>query len=205
MNYFAMSHATVELPNEELTPHLPQAYRWSVDAFHALQQGNFLPSDQRLELIAGELIHMAPIGSDHASKVKRLNYHLTAQIGGKIIVSVQDPVRLDEYSELQPDIALLRWRDDFYQHANPKAEDVLLIIEVADSSANYDRTVKIPLYARHNIPEVWLLDLIQKRLEAYQKPDETGEYSTIRFYRSGQVAPILLPDCSLALGEFFPS
>lgn len=179
------------------------SYRWSVAEFHKLAETGFFIEDDRIELIEGELIEMAPIGSDHSGRVNRLNHTFTAALSDKAIVAVQNPIVLDSNNEPQPDLALLRWRNDFYQAANPTAEDVLLVIEVADSSVRLDRDVKVPLYARFAIPEVWLLDLTKRRLEVYRQPVD-GEYSDIKHYREGRVTSNLLADAQIDLAEFFP-
>jgi Uma2 family endonuclease len=147
-------------------------YRLTADDYHRLATAGILGEDDRVELIEGELIEMAPIGSRHASKVKRLIALLSEALHGRAIVAAQDPVALGNFSEPQPDIAVLRPRDDYYEQAHPGPDDVLLLIEVADTSACYDREVKMPLYARHGIPEVWLLDLEKAWVEVYVEPSE---------------------------------
>jgi Uma2 family endonuclease len=107
---------------------------------------------------------------------------------------------LGEYSEPQPDIAVLRFREDYYEQAHPSPTDIYLVIEVADTTVRYDREVKIPLYAEHGIPEAWLLDLEQKRLEIYHDP-KAGEYQHVDFYRSGQVALQTFPSVAVDLRE----
>ena len=180
----------------------PRSYRWTVAEFHKLAETGIFTEDDRIELIEGELIEMAPIGSTHASLVKRLNHRFITLLGNKVIVSVQDPIALGEGSEPQPDIALLHWRNDFYEAANPGPEDVLLIIEVADTTADHDREIKVPLYARYGIPEVWIIDLQKPRVETYRKLVE-GEYSQIHHYREGQIAPELLPEAVIELKGLF--
>lgn len=180
----------------------PRPYRWSVAEYHNLAEKGIFAEDDRVELIDGEIIEMAPIGSDHAGNVKQLNHKLTVLLDQKALVSVQDPIIFGDHSEPEPDIALLHWREDFYKGSNPVPEDVFLIIEVADSSARYDREVKVPLYARHGIPEVWLLDLQQRRLEVYRSPVE-GEYSEIKHLRAGKIAPLALPEAVIDLAELF--
>ena len=179
----------------------PHAYRWSVREFHLLAEKGIFTEDDRIELIEGTLIDMAPIGSGHAGHVKQLNHLFSARLDD-VIIAVQDPVVLSDDSEPQPDIALLRWRDDYYKNANPTAGDVLLIIEVADSSADYDRSVKIPLYARHGIPEVWLIDLQKRRIEIYRNPSE-GEYGSITFCREGRIAAESIRDVFIDVAELF--
>lgn len=126
--------------------------------------------EARLELIEGGIYEMSPTGSPHAACVKYLSRLLHRLFADSALVSVQDPIRLDDFSEPQPDVALLRWRDDFYRGAHPTPADVLLVVEVADSTVAADRAVKVPLYARAGIPEVWLVNLPDGRVEIYSAP-----------------------------------
>jgi len=152
-----------------------------------------LHEDDRVELIEGELNPMPPINPEHAGKTKRLNRLLSSLMADQAIVSVQDPLVLGDRSELDPDLMLFRPREDLCETANPGPEDVLLLIEVADTSLDYDRGVKIPLYAASGIPEVWLLDLRRKQLEIHLDPGPSG-YRKILLPDSGQTAsPSLLP------------
>jgi Uma2 family endonuclease len=180
----------------------PHPYRWTVQEFHRLADNGLFNEDDRVELIEGEIIKMAPIGSGHAGRVKRLNHTLTVMLDGKAVISVQDPVVLGDYSEPQPDIAVLRWRDDFYIHANPQAEDILLIIEVADSTVRYDRTTKLPVYARYGIPEVWIVNLPQHRIEVYRELVD-GEYGETIHHRSGRISPQSLPEAVIDVAGLF--
>ena len=134
-------------------------HRVTVDDYYRMAAAGILTEDDRVELIEGEVIDMAPIGSRHGSAVKRLNAVLSAAVAHRAIVAVQDPLRLSDRSEPQPDLMLLEPREDFYRGAHPAAPDVLLLIEVADSSAGYDHQIKLPLYARHGVGEVWIVDL----------------------------------------------
>jgi Uma2 family endonuclease len=173
-----------------------------VEEYHKMGEAGIFHEDMRIELIEGELIDMAPIGSLHAATVNDLVAQLSHGVAGVAIVSVQNPIVLAPSAEPQPDIALLRSRQDSYRSALPGAADILLLIEVADSSASYDRQVKIPLYARHGIPEVWLVDLQQKRLQAYRNPDpETGEYRLLEQHRRGNVHPLMLPSAVIELSR----
>ncbi|MCE2487883.1 MAG: Uma2 family endonuclease [Desulfurellaceae bacterium] len=138
---------------------LPQ-HRLSADDYHKMGEAGIFDHADRVELIEGRLIDMAPIGSDHAGQ---LNAVLNRAFARLALVSPQNPIRLSEHSEPQPDFAILRLRADFYRTSHPQPSDVLLVIEVADTSIRHDREVKIPLYARHGIPEVWLLDLHNTR------------------------------------------
>ena len=183
--------------------HLIQRHRYSVAEYYRMAETGILKPDERVELIEGEIIDMAPIGTDHSSVVKRLNAIFTRKIGTKAIVSVQDPIRLTQNSEPQPDIALLRYREDFYRHAYPGPEDILLLIEVADSSLRFDQDIKLPLYARHGIPEVWIVDLDQQRLEVYRRPVEGKYLDKLCPERGEIIAPEGLAECGIEWAELF--
>lgn len=178
-------------------------HRWTVAEFHRMAEVGLLNEDSRVELIDGEIIEMAPIGSQHSGKANRFVYLFSKVFGKKAIIAAKNPVVLGGYGEPQPDMTILRWREDFYEQAHPHAEDVLLIIEISDSTLRYDRDVKVPLYAKNGIPEVWLLDLQQKQLEIYREP-LNGVYQQRDYRNTGQIAPILYPDAVINLTELFP-
>jgi Uma2 family endonuclease len=138
---------------------LPHKHRLTRDEYYRMAETGILAPDARVELVEGEIIDMAPIGSPHAARVSRLAKIFTLALAERAIVNVQNPLVLNEYSEPEPDITVLRYREDFYAGGHPRPEDVLLVIEVADTSLQYDRDVKLPLYAAHGIPEYWLVDL----------------------------------------------
>jgi Uma2 family endonuclease len=141
--------------------------------------------DDRVELIEGEIVEMNPIGSRHAACVGRLTESLGRLAGQQAIVWVQNPVQISDFSEPLPDVALLKRRSDFYSQANPQPQDVLLIIEVADSSVEYDRDIKIPLYAEAAIPEVRLVNLPKETIKIYARP--VGDaYREIQIIKRGE-------------------
>src|SRR5918912_896850 len=152
---------------------------FNVSEYYRMAEAGILTADDRVELIEGEIVQMSPIGSLHAACVRRLNQLLQRLLGHAAVISVQDPVRLSDFSEPEPDVALLKPRADFYAHQHPTPDDVLLIIEVADTTVLYDRNVKVPLYARAGIPEVWLVDLQQDLIEVYARPT-SGAYQVQR-------------------------
>jgi Uma2 family endonuclease len=164
-----MSHAATDLPRR---------HRLTVDDYYRMAEVGILAPEARVELIDGEIIDMAPPGSPHAGTVNYLTEVLMRAAEGRATVLVQNPVRLNEYSEPQPDLALLRRREDFYRERHPRADDVLLIVEVAASSLRFDRKTKLPLYARHGIPEMWLVDLGGRRLVRYRTPRD-GSYTLV--------------------------
>ena len=157
-------------------PVLPERRRFSVEEYHRLGQTGFLDENSHWELIAGDIIHMTPIGSPHGGRTKKLNALFTQAVGQQAIVAVQDPIVLDNRSEPEPDLALLKPRADFYIDAHPRPDDVLLLVEVADNSYHYDRHTKIPLYAQAAIPEVWIVAIEQRRVLRFAHP-EHGAYS----------------------------
>jgi Uma2 family endonuclease len=161
------------MPTDVITKKL-----FSVDEFERMAEAGILSEDCRYELIRGEVIEMPPPGSLHASRVKRLNRLFTSRLGESAIISVQDPVVLDRYSEPVPDLALLRSREDFYAVAHPSPEDVLLLVEVAESSLIWDRTTKAKLYAESGIVEYWLLDIRGDALIVHAQP-QNGVYRNI--------------------------
>lgn len=161
----------------------------SVAAYHRMGDAGILDENQHTELIDGRIIAMAPIGSEHADWVDRLTRYFIRSLADNYTVRTQNPIYLNENSEPEPDIALLRPRQQPYREAHPRPEDVLLVIEVADTTLKYDRDVKIPLYAKHAIPEVWLVDIAANRLEIYRQPVE-GEYRVHLKPRSREVVSL---------------
>ena len=184
-------------------PLLPQ-HRLSVDDYYKMGEAGIFGPHERVELIEGRLIDMAPIGSDHAGKVIRFTTLLSSVLAGRALISSQNPIRLSDHSEPQPDFAVLRPRSDFYEASHPEPQDVLLIIEVADTSIRYDQEIKLPLYARHGIPEVWLLDLRNAQLEVYRQPGADGYAEVLRPANDDEIAPVLLPAAKLSIAELWP-
>lgn len=178
---------------------------FTVDEYYRMAEAGILGKDDRVELIAGEIVKMSPIGSPHASCVKRLNRLFSVRLGDRVILSVQDPVRLSERTEPQPDIALLIPRADFYFQRHPQAEEVLLIIEVSDTTIEYDREVKIPLYAAAGIVEVWIVSLAEELIEIYRQPLVNGYAEVQQFRRGENVSPLSFSDVVLSVDEVLSS
>lgn len=176
-------------------------HRFTVADYHRMAEAGILPEDDRVELIDGEIMEMAPIGSRHAACVDRLAQLLFEQIRRRAVVRVQSPIGVSERSEPQPDLALLRQRADFYAQAHPGPEDVLLVVEVAETSADVDREVKVPLYARAGVPEVWLVDLAGEGIEVYRQPSPQGYQQVQRLRRGQSVASQVFPDLELSVGD----
>lgn len=184
----------------------PIAYhRITVDQYYRMAEVGLLAPDERVELIDGVIIDMAPIGSRHAGVLRRLNRLLTVAVRTRGILSSQLPVRLGRSSEPQPDLAILKPRDDFYDGAHPQPEDVLLLIEVSATSIRHDLRVKVPLYARHRIPEVWVVDLTGGLLYLHRRP-EAGTYAEQSSLADpGVLALAALPDVEVDLSGILRS
>lgn len=177
--------------------------KFTVQQYHKMIESGILTEDDRVQLIRGEIIEMSPIGTKHAACVKCLNKLLSSKLGDRVLIAIQDPVELDEHSEPQPDVALLKPRDDFYATAHPQPQDIFLLIEVADSTILYDREEKIPLYAQANITVVWLVDINAQIVEVYQQPTATG-YQYLQKFTGGETLSIPgFPDIKITVNEIF--
>ena len=180
-------------------------HRVTVDEYYRMSEVGLLAPDARTELIDGEVIDMAPIGSPHSGKLDRLNYLLLAVLGESARVRIQHPVRLDRHSEPQPDLAVVLPREDFYESRHPLPTDTLLIVEVSDSTLRLDLNVKVPLYARHQVPEVWVVDLEHNGIHFFRSP-QNGVYIDATFTdKPAVVALTALPGITVDLSEPFAS
>ena len=175
----------------------------TVDEYYRMGEVGLIAPDERVELIEGEIIDMAPIGSDHASFVIQLTNLLVNAVQDKGFVSVQNPIRLSNRSEPEPDFAILKPRADVYRKQLPTAADTLLLIEVSNTSERYDREIKIPLYAAHGIPEVWLISIEQKSLSIYRTPAGDRYQHEQTSSTPGLVALSALPEVSVDLSTLF--
>ena len=178
---------------------------FSVDEYHAMVDARVLTKYDRVELLDGEIIAKVPISSGHASCVMRLSRMLSEAVGKRAIVSVQGSVRLDEASEPEPDLMLLEWQDDFYAAAHPTPADVLLLIEVSDATVAFDKNVKLPLYARAGIPEVWIVNLPDRMIEAYSAPSGLEYTESRSIGMDGALGPACFEDVSLQVGAVIPA
>ena len=174
----------------------------TVTEYHRMGEVGILGDRDRVELIEGELVAMSPIGSYHHGTVISLTQGLVRAVGDRAMVSVQGPVRLDDFSEPEPDFALLKPRPDLYRDAHAQPSDVLLLIEVADTSLNYDRAVKRTLYARHGISELWIIDLNAGEIEVCRQPG-AGYAAITRVGRDGVLEPELLPGVRIQAATLF--
>ena len=162
-----------------------------------------LTREHRVELLDGEIVDMAPIGPEHNGGVDYLTAHYAPLLPSSAVLRVQGSICLDEHSRPQPDLALLRPRKDFYRANLPSPKDVLLLIEVCDSSRLDDRQRKIPLYAKAGIKEVWIVDLPDEILTVHREPKSGLYRATTQFLRGDRVAPLAFPRHFLNVGELF--
>ena len=171
---------------------------FTVDEYHQMAESGILTEDDRVELINGEIISMSPINSPHAGHVKRINALFTRLLGTQVIVSIQDPLAINDFSEPEPDVMLLKPQDSFYTDAHPQPSDVYLLVEVADSSIHIDREIKLPLYAQAQVTEVWIVNLTERQIEVYRSPS-AGSYQEKTIAKRGQhvTIPYFLHDIAL--------
>jgi Uma2 family endonuclease len=175
-------------------------HKLTVDDYYRMAETGVLKREDRVELIDGEIIDMAPIGSEHAWNTNKLNMVFARAVEGIAMLSVQTPLRLDSHNEPQPDLMLLRLRKDEYRKSHPTAADVLLLVEVSDTSLGYDRGAKLALYAKYKIPEVWIVNIPARSLEIYRQPTDTG-FDSKEDRKNGTVTPELLPGLTVNLDE----
>ncbi len=173
----------------------PTRYRFTVKDYHRMAEARVFAPDDRVELLDGEVYHVAPIGSRHAACVKRLAGVFHAAMRNRAIVSVQDPVQLDERDDPQPDLALLLPRPDYYSAHHPGPAEVLLAVEVGETTVEFDRSTKAPMYLRSGIPEVWVVDLPCQRTEVF-----TGSGVVVHGW-ADRVAPTAFPDLVVEVTE----
>jgi Uma2 family endonuclease len=172
---------------------------FTTDEYETMLVAGILSEDDRIELIEGEILQMSPIGGRHASGVRRVTA-LFSRLSGRAILSVQSPLRLNDLSEPQPDLALLRPRADFYLD-HPRPDDVLLVVEVSDASLAFDRRVKAPLYAMNGIAELWIVDLEGRAIEVYRCPSPRGYLEIRRYDRGSSLGVLAFPELELSVEE----
>jgi Uma2 family endonuclease len=176
-------------------------HRFTVDEFQRMGDAGIFDEDDRVELIRGQVVEMSPIGAAHAACVKQLLALFAPLVGGLATLSIHDPIVLGTHEQPQPDVALLRHRPDAYRTALPRSADVLLVIEVADTSLQRDRGDKLPLYAEASIPESWLVNLPGDHIELHRQPRD-GRYHEVRTAsRSETISPLAFPNLALRIDD----
>ncbi|HEV8637962.1 MAG TPA: Uma2 family endonuclease [Chloroflexota bacterium] len=179
----------------------PARHRFTVAEYRAMAEAGIFGEDDRVELIEGEIYDMPPIGPEHGFSTDELANGFKERLGNRVRVRTQSPLHLEDGSEPEPDVALLRPPASRYRGRHPTPADVLLLVEVSSSTLHFDRTHKLRLYARHGIPEVWIVDLIDGLIETYADPAD-GQYRHHHVHRRGEeLAPQAFPDCRLAVDQ----
>ena len=175
--------------------------QFTVKNYQRMIEAGIFTDEDRVELIKGEIVEMAPIGRRHAAGVRRVGLLFSERLGRRALVDIQNPVELGERSQPQPDVALLQPRPDFYEAGHPQPENIFLLVEVADTTIESDRQVKIPLYAEQGILEVWLVDINEGCVEVYRQPSPAG-YQDVRQCRRGESLSVLaFPDINIIADE----
>ncbi len=184
------------------TDTLIRRHRLHVDAYHQMGAAGIFSPDDRVELLNGEVIDLAPIGPDHAAAVDALNEALVTACGAAASVSTQSSVRLDQFSEPEPDFSVSRRRADRYRTARPTPADILLLVEVSDSSLRYDRVVKLAAYARAGVPEYWIVDLRRRVVDVHRDP--SGDfYATVTTHGPTDTITLAMAAISVSLDGVF--
>ena len=172
--------------------------KFSIDDYHKMAEAGLFAKNERVELVEGRIYAVIPVGRRHAAIVAKL-IAFFAPLRERTVVWVQNPLQLPPYGEPEPDVALLRFRETFYEDEVPKPGDVLLVVEVSDSTLRFDRHVKLPIYAEAGVPEFWIVDLVHNRTEVYREPVGAA-YQVREFLPFGvPLIPHHFPDISLTL------
>ncbi|HEX9700961.1 MAG TPA: Uma2 family endonuclease [Acidobacteriota bacterium] len=180
---------------------LPARRRFTVDEFEHLAEVGILDEDDRVELLDGDIVEMTPISSQHAGGVNALIAIYAGRLGDRAVVAAQNPVRLDDFNEPQPDLCLLRPREDRYRRSHPGAGDVLLLIEVAHTSQPYDQGIKAPLYSRYGVRETWVVDVDESTVHVFRDPSPAGYRSHEQLRPGETVAPEAFPEVLVEVAE----
>jgi len=174
---------------------------FTVEEYHQMAEAGILREDDRVELIDGEIIQMSPIGHRHMVCVNRANTLFIQAFGNGAVVSPQNPVRLTDWTEPQPDLVVFKPRADFYAKKEPVPEDVLFMVEIAETTLSYDRKIKLPRYAAAGIPEFWIGDLKNDILHVYRNPGRETYNIALILHPSESISPLAFPDVTFQVGE----
>jgi Uma2 family endonuclease len=178
--------------------------KWTVKEYHKLGEMGFFQPEERVELVSGNIIKMSAKGTAHTSALGRTDRLLQNLFGNLAWVRMQDPIALDDNSEPEPDIAVVRIDPFDYATHHPTPSEVYLIIEVADSSLAYDREIKANIYARSGIVDYWVLNVNERQLHVFREPAEDGYQSEVIFDETASISPLQFPAVNIAIREMLP-
>jgi Uma2 family endonuclease len=195
--------ASAELGGLLLPPTPDGRVRFSRDAYHRMVDAGVLCSDDRVELLDGEIVMMSPIGPEHVAPISILNDFFAKRLPDTLQCRIQAPVVLSHHSEPEPDVAIVRRRPDSYRTEHPGPTDIVLLIEVAQSSLGRDLDRKMQLYAESEITEYWVVDVEHKAVHVYRDPKGAAYESVARVEAGATIAPVAMPDCRLDVGRLF--
>jgi len=176
---------------------------FTVDEYYSMAAAGIIGPDERVELVDGEIIQMSPIGHRHGVRVVRASTLFFRALDRKAVISTQGTLRLNKRTEFEPDLVVYKPRADFYASGRAKPADVLLVVEMADSSLSYDRKIKIPLYAAANIPEVWIQDIKNDLLLVYRDPRDKNYAISLELQRTEFVSPTSFPEIRFSIDDLF--
>ncbi|MDT4288263.1 Uma2 family endonuclease [Methylomonas sp. MO1] len=179
----------------------PQKHLTDIAEWHRMGEAGIFPPETRMELIEGEILHMAPIGFNHAGHVTRLTRYFFRLLDDTVSIRSQNPIQLGDLSEPEPDLVLVKPDTDDYTTRHPAASDVLLLVEVSDSTLRFDRTQKLRLYAGHNIPEYWIVNLIDNCLEVYRQPQEGDYLDKSVVTKADSINLVALPELQVSIAS----
>lgn len=201
-----MTTQTLTRTKPDISTDAPRKRLFTRKEYHAMGKAGIFSPNERVELWKGEVIAMSPVGDRHSACIVRLN-HLFAglNVANRTLVSVQSPVVTSPTSEPEPDFMLLAFRDDLYDFGKPRPRDILLLIEVSDSSLEYDREVKLPYYASLAIPETWIANLRDDRIAAHTEPTPQGYRSTRIYHPGDTLSPTAFPDLQINVNDIIPA
>ncbi|HEY9611374.1 Uma2 family endonuclease [Allocoleopsis sp.] len=177
---------------------------WTVEEYYQMAAAGIFHPEERVELIAGQIIRMSAKGTAHTSAVGRISRLLQNRLGQQAWIRKEDPIQLDNFSEPEPDIAVVRLDPLDYADHHPTPSEVYLIIEVADSSLKYDRETKAKAYAKSGIADYWVLDLIDRKLHVFRESTQEGYQSEVIFSEGASVSPLQFPDIAITLQDMLP-
>jgi Uma2 family endonuclease len=179
----------------------PHRHRFTAEEYNWMAEIGLLNGEPAVELIEGEIIHMAPMGTQHGNVVQRLHTTLKAALAGRAVINMQRVFRLSNFTEAQPDLIVLKPDRDYHSSKFPTGSDTLLVVEVSDTSFSYDHDIKVPLYAAHDVPAVWIVDLESRCLRMFRKP-VAGKYTETAVVREPALVELAgFPDTNIELSD----